>query len=241
MELNDQFNQCSGRTCVPKIGGNVVVMTDFQKDQRFSAIQQIAAYWEALRGNRLMPTRSEIDPRGIEQSLEYAFVLERVAPGIARFRIAGSHLSDLMGMEVRGMPITSFFTPAGRDALNITLEEVFERPAVADIMLIGERGVGRPPLEARILLLPMKSDLGDVSRIFGCLVAKGEIGRHPRRFDIVSTNMRVLSNVSDGGAIEDYPELADTPVMGFAEPKARPLDRTVRRPAPHLRLVKGDN
>ena len=61
-----------------------------------------------------MPLRSEIDPRGLKGALEYCFVLERIAPGLARLRVAGSHLGDLMGMEVRGMPITAFYDENGR-------------------------------------------------------------------------------------------------------------------------------
>lgn len=90
---------------------NVLSMTDHRTDIGFSALNQVESYWEALRGTRMMPKRSEIDPRGIESALEYTFILERIAPGMARLRIAGSHLSDLMGMEVRGMPLTSFITP----------------------------------------------------------------------------------------------------------------------------------
>lgn len=92
---------------------NVFEMMDYRADAGFSAMAQIEAYWEALRGSRLMPKRSEIDPRGIETALEYTFVLERIAIGMARLRIEGSHLNNLMGMEVRGMPLTSFITPNG--------------------------------------------------------------------------------------------------------------------------------
>ena len=108
---------------------NVVDMTQHVSNTGFSPLAQVEAYWEALRGTRLMPSRAEIDPRGIEQALEYSFIVERIAPGIARMRIAGSHLSDLMGMEVRGMPLTSFITPGSRRQVSDTLEEVFETPA----------------------------------------------------------------------------------------------------------------
>jgi len=37
--------------------------------------------------------RSQIDPRGLEQVLPSAFILERIAPGVARFRIAEHHLN----------------------------------------------------------------------------------------------------------------------------------------------------
>ena len=55
---------------------------------------QMRAYWEGLRADRLVPQRAEVDPRGIERALEYAFILDRIAPGIGRFRLAGMHLTD---------------------------------------------------------------------------------------------------------------------------------------------------
>ncbi len=41
----------------------------------YPAIAQVDAYWEALRNGRLMPERAEVDPRGLECALEYAFIL----------------------------------------------------------------------------------------------------------------------------------------------------------------------
>lgn len=242
MDNNGQLRDKIKSIGAAMYGENVVAMSQFQQDNRFAAVQEIAAYWEALRAGRLMPKRSEIDPRGIEGALEYAFVLERIAPGVARVRVAGSHLLDLMGMEVRGMPITSFFTPAGRNTLNSMMEDVFEQPAVAELTLMGERAVGKPPLEARMILLPVTSDLGDTSRILGCLVAKGEIGRHPRRFEIVSQKMRLL-----GAAEEQFtPSRSQRPdatqlVAGFAEPKPELTRSEPRKEAPHLRLVKSSD
>lgn len=145
--------------------------------------QQLRGYWEGLRRGRDVPARAEIDPRGIDGALEYAFILERVAPGMGRFRLSGMHLTDLMGMEVRGMPLTALFTPEARRRVADATEAVFQGPAVAELMLTAEAGIGKPPLTARLLLLPMKSDMGDVTRILGCLVAEGAgIGRTPRRF-----------------------------------------------------------
>lgn len=146
-------------------------------------VQQLRAYWEGLRRGRDVPARAEIDPRGIDGALEYAFILERVAPGMGRFRLSGMHLTDLMGMEVRGMPLTALFTPEARRRIADATEAVFQGPAVAELMLTAEAGIGKPPMTARLLLLPMKSDMGDVTRILGCLVAEGAgIGRTPRRF-----------------------------------------------------------
>ncbi len=227
---------------------NVVNMTQNVSEKGFAPLAQVEAYWEGLRGTRLMPFRSEVDPRGIEQALEYAFIVERIAPGIARLRIAGSHLSDLMGMEVRGMPLTAFFVPGSRRQISDTLEEVFEVPATCTINLRSEDAPGMPLLTARMLLMPLKSDLGDVSRLLGALVSVGEMGRSPRRFDVTGSNLRKI--VSDQTAptplhMPQEHRLPSTvqPVAkapGFAEPKPTFKSETPRSDAPYLRVVKTD-
>lgn len=229
---------------------NVVAMSEYQPESGYAAIAQVEAYWDALRGSRMVPKRSEIDPRGIEAALEYAFIVERVAPGIARLRIAGSHLNDLMGMEVRGMPLTALFTPGARQLISETLEEVFQAPGTAAFRLNTPGSEGRPAGEARMILLPLKSDLGDVSRLLGCLVFKGQIGLAPRRFDVVD---KQFSQLMPGGGVQpamgvDPKEPAEPRgVPGFAAPGSSYRDRpaaastpAAKRP-PYLRLVKSDD
>lgn len=246
-------------------GSTVINMAGFLSAARFNAVQEVEAYWEAIRAGRLVPRRSDIDPRGIERALEYAFILERVAPGIARLRIAGSHLSDLMGMEVRGMPLSAFMTPQGRNQLGEILEEVFDTPARATVDLVAERGLGKPEIAARLLLLPMKSDLGDISRVLGCLATTGEIGRAPRRFDITAAQVTPLlgdfmrppdeqSRTEESPAETPAPDrnagLAEAPAPFTAAPlPPAPQDdspkgtngaRLKPGPRPYLRLVKDD-
>lgn len=222
------------------IGRNVHEMIDYRADTGFSAISQVEAYWEALRGSRLMPKRSEIDPRGIESALEYTFVLERIAIGMARLRIAGSHLSDLMGMEVRGMPITSFITPDGRRQIGDVLEEVFQRPSVCEIRLSSEKGRDKPLMDARMLLLPLKSDLGDSSRALGCLIARGEMGRSPRRFDVVGTKTRPLAPKPSEPVESGQSDTVATS-EGFSEPATEFVANKKTSKKPYLRLIKGDD
>lgn len=202
---------------------------------RFIHIAEVRDYWEALRAGRDVPFRSEIDPRGIERALEYAFVLERVAPQVARFRLAGMHLNELMGMEVRGMPLTSFFTPKARDEVADILQAVFSGPKTADFSLKAEPGFGKPEMLARLIVLPLKSDLGDVSRALGCLMAEGPIGRAPRRFDIVNCVVEQIA-ASPHGAFRTSRLPAPA---GFSEPPAAftgELPRTIRNRG-HLKLV----
>jgi len=214
---------------------NVILMSDHRTHSGYGPLAQVEAYWEALRGNRLMPCRSDIDPRGIEDALAYAFILERVAPGVARLRIAGSHLRALMGMEVRGMPVTAFFTNAARPFVAEALEEVFQMPGQTTLHLTSAGAFGKPPLEARMLLMPLKSDLGDVSRALGCFVAVGEIGNTPRRFDLSHQERR--SDLARPATRIPRDTPAET-ARGFAE-NGNMFERpTEKRLPPYLRVVK---
>ena len=196
--------------------GNVISMSGYRGDTGFRTLSEVEAYWEGLRRGRVVPKRSDIDPRGIENALEYAFILEKIAPGLARLRIAGMHLSDLMGMEVRGMPVTSFIPPAGRAAFSETLDQVMTTPAVAKLHLVAEDGIGKPPLEGRMLLLPLESDFGDISRVLGCFETRGPIGRAPRRFNILRTETRALDG--SGPAADEFRAIAARLVEDVAPP-----------------------
>ncbi|WP_306150867.1 PAS domain-containing protein [Roseovarius sp. MMSF_3281] len=182
------------------------------------------AYWAAQCPKGDIPRRSQIDPRGIEALLSHAFVGERIAPGMARLRIAGMHLSDVMGMEVRAMPLSCLIAPSDRDRFSDAMVDLFDRPARVEVTLEAEGGLGRPALTGRMLLLPLRSDLGDISRALGCLVTQGPIGRAPRRFRIA--------------AIERCPIGAEG--MPAITPAAPPSPRTIPHPAerPYLRVVK---
>jgi hypothetical protein len=212
--------------------GTVVPFSGLRKDMRFPAISEVRAYWEALRKGRTAPLRSEINPRGIERALENAFVLERVAPQVSRFRLAGMCLNDLMGIEVRGMPITALFSSSSRNQAAEAVENVFQRPEIIEMSLKAEAGFGKPPIEAKLLLLPLYSDLGDLNRALGCLVAIGNIGRTPRRFDLSEITVTPII----AGQIGSRQQIMS---RGFAESQS-PLVRPEQTDRSHLRLVKTD-
>ncbi len=213
----------------------VVPFARLRNDMRFPSISVVRAYWEALRNGRDVPFRSEIDPRGIEAALEHTFILERIAPRVARFRLAGAHLSDLMGIEVRGMPLTSFFTVEARPEIESILARVLDGPETAEIILLAEPSPGLPVLEGRLLLLPIRSDLGDLSRVLGCLVCDGPVGRRPRRFNIAGARVSPT-----GRRPQDAASRLPATYGGFAEagrPFAPPSGTGSRSERPYLRLV----
>ena len=216
--------------------------------QRFAILAEVRAYWEGLRNAGSLPERDRIDPRGIAGALENTFLLERVAPGIARFRIAGMQLHDLMGMDVRGMPVSALFEPAMRSRLADGLESVFSGPAILELWLEAERGIGRPALEGRMIILPLTGIKGETDLALGCLAMEGAMGRAPRRFAISGlmsevlerrqTIRREVARETPAPRLPDMPPMRaiPTPVAGMAEAPA-PFTPRPPRGKPNLRLV----
>lgn len=232
-------------------GGKVVPMTGKGTADApgYGLLQEVRAYWQGLRPGTgrpeadlqapALPDRASIDPRGLDRALSHVFLVERIAPGLARFRIAGMHLADLMGMEVRGMPLSAMFDTCGREQMQKLLEQVFAGPAVLELALEGERGIGRPSLEGRMILLPVRGDSGECDRALGCIVTLGPVGRTPRRFAIARQVTEMLGTPK---AIQPRPAptMPAGRMAGFAEPASTfaPAPMGAAPRYPHLRLVK---
>jgi hypothetical protein len=205
--------------------GNGRVQPTLADNLRFAMLAEVRGYWEGLRCGDRPPSRSEVDPRGLAGALENSFVIERVAPGIARFRIAGMHLGEIMGMDVRGMPVLSLIDPPARATFRVALEAVFAGPSILEMALEAERGIGRPRLEARLLLLPLRDRTGATALALGCLATDGKIGRAPRRLAIAQHRLTALTP-------KPAYEMADAGIPFLRAAKPIPGQ-------PHLRLVKG--
>jgi hypothetical protein len=193
------------------------------------AMRQVRAYWEGLRHNGGVPARDAIDPRGLAGALAQVFMIERIAPGLARFRLVGSQITDLVGCEVRGMPFTALFDPEGRRKITDLLEGLFSGPAIMHLDLEAERGIGRPALRAHLTLLPLVSHLGKVDLALGCMTLDGPVGRAPRRFAIARSRVEKLGAIA-AQADARAPEFAETQT-DFVMP------RPPRADGPYLRLV----
>lgn len=212
-------------------------MSRFRQDKRAPALRLLDAYWTDLRAQAGgdVPTRSALDPRGLETVLDRIFILERIAPGFARIRLSGMRLNLLTGMEVRGLPFSALFTPAARQTLAPLVTRLFSDPARIEMTIEAETGPGRPGFAGQVLLLPLRDNRGLISRAVGAYADTGaDPGRTPRRFAISSDTARCFDIAGTWPADGRADRANDTGPdhRAFAE-EAEPL----LRPGPRLRVV----
>ncbi|MEX0348643.1 MAG: PAS domain-containing protein [Paracoccaceae bacterium] len=180
-------------------GAKVVALDSFRPRASLSPLRQAEAYWAALRRDGAVPKRSAIDPRGLSNLLQYAFILERVAPGVARFRLAGQHLTQVMGMEVSGLPLTTLFQSAARQTVSDHLIRLFDDPAIVELALSGQRRFGRNTPTIRMILLPLSSECGSVDRALGVLVSEDPTTKEVGKLSIETAHHRVIDVASEAG------------------------------------------
>lgn len=226
---------------------NILSMIRKKTVSPMPSLDKIEQYWNVVRSNRLVPSRCEIDPRGLEGVLGHAFILERITGGLARFRIAGSHINELTGLELRQMPISALFLPNSRQILSDAMVAVFEEPAMVRMRIESKAGFGREKMTGEMILLPLRSDLGQIDRVLGGIVMEGKVGRTPRRIEILGQSRQSLVGYAgpQHAPANEVPNLKATPDQPGAS--LNPMKRTPDAPkAPlpergHLRLVIDNN
>ena len=210
---------------------NVVALWQRRDAMINPVVSDLIRYWESLRQGADVPRRADVDPREIKEALSYSFILDHVRPGTVRFRLAGQHLTALMGMDVRGMPLRSFFELTDRKRLMEHVEMVFEGPCSLDIDLVSD-AQGRAPLDGRMTLMPLRGSDGRISRALGIMVTDGVIGLPPRRFRI---RRPALHPIQPGKPMRDAIEAG---ARGFSD-APEPYDGPDRPALPRLTLLDG--
>ncbi|RRH74771.1 PAS domain-containing protein [Falsigemmobacter faecalis] len=200
---------------------------------RAGAFAQTEAYWLALRGEgRLLPERCRFDPRGVADILNNLMLLERIAPGQVRVRLAGQSVGDLFGLSPEGMPLTALISPESRGAVAARLEEVFRRPAVLEMDLSAPAGLLRPTVQTRLLVLPMTGRDGACDRALACMISDAPPAGRVLRFGLDQVRLREIPQ-PERGVIPAHPPQAKA--AEFQEIRAA---RPAAAAHPHLRLVK---
>ncbi len=192
----------------------------------------VEAYWNDLRRGARVPRRSDVDPEGIATALPATMILERIAPGIARIRVAGQQIAAICGMDPRGMPVSVFFDAAARTALGAHLEAAFAGPAIVSIPVTVPRRLLRPAVGGRLTILPLDDGMGRIDRALAVLVTDVPVARRsPVRFsipDAMRPRIDVLANPrrvhrASLAARADRDTDAEGPVLRRSDPRYLPF------------------
>lgn len=190
-------------------------------------LSSLKSYWDRLRAGRVAPYRAEVDPRQFEGALENTFIVEKLAPDTMRVRLAGTRICEMMGMEVRGMEPAALIDERDRVRFERLLNVVMNEPAVVEVRLAAQNRAG--VYRAMMLLMPLRSDFGDINRVMGCTSGEGDLFAAPLAFtieDVAVTPIEPSLNVE-----------TRTAMPGFADAQA---EFSPGPPAPKLRTIEGN-
>lgn len=155
------------------IVGNIVNLSGRRKAKADPARAAVETHWREIGGSSAVPRRDDIDPSYMIDALDSILLIERIAPRQARIRIAGQRVSDLLGMDLRGMPLSCLISPPSRAWLGDSIEKLFDGPAIVELGLAGPRTALRTRLTAELVMLPLTDKSGAVTRAL-CYVALPE-------------------------------------------------------------------
>lgn len=191
-------------------------MTDFDNPRfrgvlSHPSIRQVADHWYHLRAAQMgqtpraaryetaqgisfgaremgndLPASRMLDPRALAQALPQIILIENRAGDLARIKYAGSHISAIMGMELRSMPLRALFDMDDRPHLAQMLTPLFTGAMRGEMLLQATVAREAPPMIGALHLWPMMGPQGVVDRAVAVLTAEGAIGRPPRRFAIAA-------------------------------------------------------
>lgn len=189
----------------PEAPRTIISLAQHVGSNAASLDERVFQHWSALARDGTVPRRSDLCPRALGPALPHAFLVEQARPGIVRFRLAGRHLADLMGMDVRGMPLRAFFEIPDRRPLMAQVGQVFDAPATLRLDLVSAPP-GRSALSGQMMILPMADRNGAITRALGLLTTRGTIGLAPRRFQVRGGRLSPLGRVPDSAQHPPRPE-----------------------------------
>lgn len=157
----------------------------------------VMAYWNSLRQGRVVPDRADLNPEALRPYLAQSGIVERTQAGGAKIRIAGRHLEQVMGMNMRGMPLRSLFALSHRSRLDAVVSEMFEGPKLLTLSLAAVFDA-QPIASGHMALMPLADMQGTISRALMVLTPQSPPERIPCRFRIRHAHLALIDGTGDG-------------------------------------------
>lgn len=137
---------------------------------RFShpATEELYAYWNKRRGQRIAPERGEIEPGEIRNILPDTFILEVEDPLRYSWRLAGTRVCAIHCRELRGRDFLGDWSGKDRATMTALLDAVVQEAAVGVIQFEGHTD-RRQSVEFELTLMPLSTRGRGTTRILGGL------------------------------------------------------------------------
>src|SRR5262245_43279796 len=133
-------------------------------------LQILYAYWNDLRAGRIAPSRLEIDPSRVGAILPEIFLVERVDATTYSYRLAGTRLCEIFGLELRGTNMLDGWSAADRALVAHALALTCQQGAAAHFILEASAGNSRR-VQLETLLLPLMHAGTVIERVIGATSA----------------------------------------------------------------------
>jgi len=140
-----------------------------------SNTERLIAYWQAMRGEAVLPPRTAIDPGAFADLLPQVFMLEREGPGRYRFRLSGGFVADLHGRELKGEQALPLWSARDRSRVQAAVElcRANADPIVVTTQVMAQ---GIDPFPMEVLIAPLAGPNGDADRFIGLYQPTATVG-----------------------------------------------------------------
>ena len=130
--------------------------------------QELFEYWNSKRGDRIAPTRKDIDPIDLPKLLPYMFIFQvQDNPRNYRLSLLGTQLVAVLGRDFTGATFDEMYSDDGASTLRMEYDWVADR-AEPYYDELDARWMSKDYIAYRRLLLPLSDDGARVDRLLGC-------------------------------------------------------------------------
>ena len=160
-------------------------------------------YWEAIRGEMSAPPRDWLDLKKIRPLVPFMFIIERKPGGDYVWRLAGTRVCDLWGMELTGKQAFTEGERFERETVSRLFDGVVDRhqPFVLRFRLNSLLGMS---VAAEFVGLPLRARHGGSTYVLGVIMPFREVSRSGRdraiRFELSAA--RTIWTEPVPGAVE---------------------------------------
>lgn len=198
---------------------------------RHKTSKKIFTYWNNLRGHRIAPERTEIEPSDIRDILGDTFILEvdHLYRTIS-FRLAGTKLCSSYGRELKSVGYLGLWDEVDNLKIFDAVKQVYQDAKPTVIAHLAETE-NKQFLEYETLLLPLANGTSETVRILG-VAAPSEVPIWMGIDNVVNNRIKSVRTVTPE-------ELRQTPSIVPNLPETLKVHDKAPRKVAHLTVFDG--